>query len=231
MVKHIKGVEQLLVIYPYVVEGGFTVVSRTPATGLYDAHFGMVLTQDPPVCHAGYEGTDTPAARRTARTAHEHGRPLRRARVAVQRPRRPARPARRRVVRRAATAPAARRPRRRRSRPTTPATGRSCGERRRPPCLESRGSVAPRTLGEESWKWLFLQPLLTRGDDRPRAPPPTTGRRPGRRPAAQRSSRLADRAARGRGRARASWPAGPLAWLLPRRAVATATTSSPAARR
>jgi phospholipid/cholesterol/gamma-HCH transport system substrate-binding protein len=27
--------------------------------------------------------------------------------------------------------------------------------------LESRGSVAPRTLGEESWKWLFLQPLLT----------------------------------------------------------------------
>ncbi|WP_457205954.1 MCE family protein, partial [Nocardioides sp. P5_C9_2] len=29
VVKNIKGVEQLLVIYPYVVEGGFTVVSRT----------------------------------------------------------------------------------------------------------------------------------------------------------------------------------------------------------
>ena len=27
--------------------------------------------------------------------------------------------------------------------------------------LESSGSVAPPTLGEESWKWLFLQPLTT----------------------------------------------------------------------
>ena len=45
-------------LYPYVVEGGFTVVSKTPATGLYDAHFGMVLTNEPHPCLAGYEGTD-----------------------------------------------------------------------------------------------------------------------------------------------------------------------------
>ncbi len=51
--------EQILAIYPYVVEGGFTVAARTPATGLYDAHFGMVLTENPKVCQAGYEGTDT----------------------------------------------------------------------------------------------------------------------------------------------------------------------------
>ena len=58
VVKHLDGIEQLLVIYPYVVEGGYTVVSRSPGTGLYDAHFGMVLTQDPHVCLGGYEGTD-----------------------------------------------------------------------------------------------------------------------------------------------------------------------------
>ena len=31
VVKHLDGVEQVLVIYPYVVEGGFTVVSKSPA--------------------------------------------------------------------------------------------------------------------------------------------------------------------------------------------------------
>ena len=58
VVKHLDGIEQLLVIYPYVVEGGYTVVSKSPGTGLYDAHFGMILTQEPHVCHEGYEGTD-----------------------------------------------------------------------------------------------------------------------------------------------------------------------------
>ncbi len=59
VVRRLDGVEQILAIYPYVVEGGFTVAAKTPATGLYDAHFGMVLTENPKVCHAGYEGTDT----------------------------------------------------------------------------------------------------------------------------------------------------------------------------
>ena len=58
IVKHLPGIEQILVIYPYVVEGGFTVVSKSPDTGLYDAHFGLILTTKP-VCHQGYEGTDT----------------------------------------------------------------------------------------------------------------------------------------------------------------------------
>ena len=67
-------------IYPYVVEGGFTVVSKSPDTGLYDAHFGMILTDNPTVCHAGYEGTDTPAAAGRQQPADERGRPLHRAR-------------------------------------------------------------------------------------------------------------------------------------------------------
>ena len=67
VVKHLDGIEQLLVIYPYVVEGGFTVVSKSPGTGLYDAHFGMILTTEPHVCHEGYEAP-TAARRSTAAT-------------------------------------------------------------------------------------------------------------------------------------------------------------------
>ena len=58
IVKHLDGIKQILVVYPYVVEGGFTVVSKSPDTGLYDAHFGLILTTQK-VCHKGYETTDT----------------------------------------------------------------------------------------------------------------------------------------------------------------------------
>ena len=49
-VQHLDGIEQVLVLYPYVVEGGFTVVSKSKDTGLYDAHFGLITQQEPPVC-------------------------------------------------------------------------------------------------------------------------------------------------------------------------------------
>jgi phospholipid/cholesterol/gamma-HCH transport system substrate-binding protein len=52
VVKHLDGVEQILVLYPYVVEGGFTVVSKSD--GFYNAHFGMILQQEPHVCNEGY---------------------------------------------------------------------------------------------------------------------------------------------------------------------------------
>ncbi|MGN6333364.1 MAG: MCE family protein [Motilibacteraceae bacterium] len=49
----VPGLRQLLVTYPVVVAGGYTVV---PGDGT--AHFGLVLNvNDPPVCTAGYEGT------------------------------------------------------------------------------------------------------------------------------------------------------------------------------
>ena len=57
VVKHLDGVEQVLVLYPYVVEGGFTVVSKSPS-GFFDAHFGMILQQNPHVCNKGYESTN-----------------------------------------------------------------------------------------------------------------------------------------------------------------------------
>lgn len=64
VVKHLDGIEQVLVVYPYVVEGGFSVVSKGPE-GRYDAEFGLILTQSPPVCKAGYESTDRREPRET----------------------------------------------------------------------------------------------------------------------------------------------------------------------
>ncbi len=48
----IDGIEQMLVTYPEVVVGGFTVV---PGDGT--AHFGLQLNTDPPACTRGYQGT------------------------------------------------------------------------------------------------------------------------------------------------------------------------------
>ncbi len=147
VVSRLDGVEQLLVLYPYVVEGGFTVVSKTPATGNFDAHFGMILTEEPHVCHEGYEGTDrrspldgsnramnmnagcTEAASKSnargsqhaPRAAASYGDPI----AAYD-----------------------------------PSTGSLTWGEREAEAVQSAGSVAPRTLGKESWKWLFLQPLL-----------------------------------------------------------------------
>jgi phospholipid/cholesterol/gamma-HCH transport system substrate-binding protein len=150
IVKHLPGIQQILVIYPYVVEGGFTVVSKSPDTGLYDAHFGMVIT-DNPVCHHGYESTDTrppqdgsnrpmntkagcrePAAQSNARGPQN----LPRAGAAYRAP----------VVG-----------------SYDPDTHRMHWGKHVDPALAQPGTLAPQTFGEESWKWLFLQPLTSQG--------------------------------------------------------------------
>lgn len=48
----LPAIRQLLVTYPNVVAGGFTVV---PGDGT--SHFGLVSDSDPPVCERGYEST------------------------------------------------------------------------------------------------------------------------------------------------------------------------------
>jgi phospholipid/cholesterol/gamma-HCH transport system substrate-binding protein len=151
VVKHLDGVEQLLVLYPYVVEGGFTVVSRTPSTGLYDAHFGMVMTSEPHVCLAGYEGTDrrspldgsnAPMNESAGCTAGP-GETNARGAQNIQAPR----PA-------TGWGPA--------DMAYDPASGKITWNQDEIARLERAGSVAPRSLGEETWKWLYLQPLLAR---------------------------------------------------------------------
>jgi phospholipid/cholesterol/gamma-HCH transport system substrate-binding protein len=151
VVKHLDGIKQLLVLYPYVVEGGFTVVSKTPETGLYDAHFGMVITKQP-VCHQGYESTDTrPPQDGSNRPmnvdAHcAESAATSNARGAQNAPRRaPVSYTDQPVV--AAYDPAT--------------NGLTWGDPSATGAdgAATPGTVAPPTLGEESWKWLFLQPL------------------------------------------------------------------------
>jgi phospholipid/cholesterol/gamma-HCH transport system substrate-binding protein len=154
VVRNLDGVEQILVIYPYIVEGGFTVVSRSPDTGLYDAHFGMVLTNTPEVCHAGYESTDrrppTDGSNRPMNANAHCAEPPSQsdARGAQNAPRAPA----------AYRAPVVA--------TYDPSTGHLRWGDRVPRDLSSPGSLAPRTLGGDSWKWLFLQPLMQSGVER-----------------------------------------------------------------
>jgi phospholipid/cholesterol/gamma-HCH transport system substrate-binding protein len=54
----LRGIQQVLILYPYVVRGGYTVIDRDARTGHYTAHFGLQLMLVPGSCRKGYEGTD-----------------------------------------------------------------------------------------------------------------------------------------------------------------------------
>lgn len=53
IVKHLPGIRQILVLYPYMVAGGYTVAAKNPSG--YNARFGFILTQTPAVCKQGYD--------------------------------------------------------------------------------------------------------------------------------------------------------------------------------
>ncbi len=148
-VRHLDGVEQVLVVYPYVVEGGYTVVAKDPRSGLYDAHFGLILQQEPQVCTGGYDPGEVrgpqdredrpmdmdarctePQSRSNARGAQHAPRP--RSGAAYRSP----------VV--AAY---------------DPGTGKLEYTDVSPSDGVSYTGGAASVFGEESWKWLLLQPL------------------------------------------------------------------------
>ena len=145
VVKHLPGIAQILVIYPYVVEGGFTVVSKSPDTGLYDAHFGMVLT-DHAICHHGYEGTRTRAPQERTdlpmNTQAGCREPIAQSNARGAQNLNPGDAAYR--------APVA---------SYDPSAHRLRWGARVDPRLAQPGSLAPQAFGKESWKWLLLQPL------------------------------------------------------------------------
>lgn len=136
IVQHLDGVRQILVVYPYAVEGGFTVVSKSP-NGLYDAHFGLILSTKQ-VCHKGYEGTvERPPRDGSNEPMNVNARCTE--------------PSRATNSRGAQHAP------QRVAAVYDQATGKlTWGD---DVTDEPAGSLAPRALGEESWKWLYLQPL------------------------------------------------------------------------
>jgi phospholipid/cholesterol/gamma-HCH transport system substrate-binding protein len=153
IVKHLDGIKQILVLYPYAVEGGFTVVSKSPDTGLYDAHFGMIITNQK-VCHNGYQSTDTRVPQDgTNRPMNVNARC--------------SEPATESNARGSQNAPLDRAPAsyaEAAGQPVVasydPATGKLTWGAPKSD-LSTPGSVSPPSLGEESWKWLFLQPLTS----------------------------------------------------------------------
>jgi len=153
VVKHLAGIKQILVLYPYVVEGGFTVASKSPDTGLYDAHFGMIITNQP-VCHEGYNApqrkpTDGSNAPMDETASCKEPPAVSNARGAQNAPKAPNRP--RAGAHFDAPVVAS----------YDPETGELTWGGAVDPELAPTGTVAPQTLGEESWKWLFLQPLTS----------------------------------------------------------------------
>jgi phospholipid/cholesterol/gamma-HCH transport system substrate-binding protein len=53
VVKHLDGIRQILVLYPYEVASGYTVAAKTG--DVYNARFGLILTEEPKVCEKGYD--------------------------------------------------------------------------------------------------------------------------------------------------------------------------------
>jgi len=52
VVKHLDGIRQILVLYPYEVAAGYTVSAKSG--NVYNARFGLILNQIPAVCDKGY---------------------------------------------------------------------------------------------------------------------------------------------------------------------------------
>ena len=64
VVQHLPGLRYVLVVYPYVTEGGFSVLARND-DGTYDARFGLIMTTAG-TCEQGYESTKQRPPQETA---------------------------------------------------------------------------------------------------------------------------------------------------------------------
>jgi len=53
VVKHLPGIRQILVLYPYEVAAGWTVAAKSPEG--YNARFGLIFNPSPAVCDKGYD--------------------------------------------------------------------------------------------------------------------------------------------------------------------------------
>ncbi len=146
--KHIDGTEMILVAYPYVVAGGYTVVDKDPQSGLYDAHFGLIMETEPHVCTGGYEDTDK-------RSPHDgSNRPMNESAKCTEPQAKTNARGGQHAPRRAGTAYRA---------PVVAAYDRESGSvsytDRGPSDGVTYTGGAASMFGEESWKWLLLQPL------------------------------------------------------------------------
>ena len=143
--RRLPGLEQILVTYPAVTNGGFTVVRFDPATGQWTSHFGLELNIDPTACKAAYTQKSPPANCTSAELASGSG-----VRSAAQAPRPggndPAPPA-------GAGQPVAGAP----SPAQAPAAPRY--DSGVPDLTAGSTGGQQQLFGDQSWKWLLVGPL------------------------------------------------------------------------
>lgn len=150
VVTHLDALKQMLVVYPYAVGAGQVVVGKSP-NGLWDAHFGLILSPTSTPCYAGYLKT-----RRNPES--DRGNAPMPDSVGCTEPITKSNPRGTQNLPRVAPGVqgydiGVR---------TDPATGGLTWgvTARNQEWSDARGNVAPPSLGKDSWKWLYLQPLL-----------------------------------------------------------------------
>lgn len=159
VVQHLPAVKQLLVVYPSVVLGGFvTVGKRSKAaggSGFWDAHFGLILQAELPapgghaLCRDGYltDRRNPESDRGDLPMAYD---------VRCNEPITKSNPRGPQNLQRVAPGMTG-------SYELVADVDESTGEVTWGAPADSsgnRGNVAPPSLGGDSWKWLYLQPML-----------------------------------------------------------------------
>ncbi|MEZ0577945.1 MlaD family protein [Nocardioides sp. MH1] len=148
VVKNLAGLRTLLIAYPILLEGSFGVTAKSPQTGLYDAHIGLIITTTP-LCYQGYEGTKH-------RSPSQRGDTPMNLDVKCTEPPTKSNPRGYQNLSRVAPG----------IDPRQKVLGTYDPESKqfawggRAAALAPSGNVAPPSLGEDSWKWLYLEPLL-----------------------------------------------------------------------
>lgn len=163
VVENLPGLRMLLVALPKLIAASNTVVDKTPASGgMYDAHFGLVLVPAKPLgkdfklCRHGYEGTrhrgPSNGANWPMNTNARCSEPITESNVRGEQ----------NLYRIAPFLKG-------RLMTGAPRTLASYDERTGKitwggddSAVTPAGSVAPQSLGRNSWTWLYLQPLLAR---------------------------------------------------------------------
>lgn len=151
-VRHLPAIKQMLVVYPVAVLGAYVTVGKESkaegGSGFWDAHFGMVL-HDGPLCHEGYlQSRQNPETDRRKKTEMPSNAGCREP-ISQSNPRGPQNLPRVAPDQLGGT-------------PVIVGYDRETGKIGWDVSQEVRptGSVAPPSLGEDSWKWLYLQPML-----------------------------------------------------------------------
>lgn len=152
-VKHLAGIKQLLVVYPYAVGAGQVVVGKRSVaqggSGFWDAHFGLIIAPTSTPCYDGY------LKKRRNPEADRGDLPLP-SDVRCNEPITKSNPRGLQNLQRVAPGGASYDIGVRVDEATGDLTWDVAGG-----ASSGRGTVAPPTLGEDSWKWLYVQPMLS----------------------------------------------------------------------